>query len=51
MVKIDQTHQIHPQEAMQRLAAARADPGAASGKMGSRATDEEIRMYVAGGLS
>ena len=34
------------QEAMTRLAAARMDPGAASGKMGSRATEEEIKMYV-----
>lgn len=30
---------------MTRLAAARMDPGAASGKMGSRATEEEIKMY------
>lgn len=30
---------------MKRLAAARVDPGQASGKMGSRATEEEIRMY------
>lgn len=31
---------------MARLAVARMDPGAASGKMGSRATEEEMQMYV-----